>query len=92
MSRTTRVRPPFDPVALVVGVVAVVIAVLGMLGPDVAARVDLGVVWASALLAAGVALLLSAAARRGRRSVGAATDPASPDTPTDAPQAGPDGG
>lgn len=88
MSRSTRVRPPFDPVALVVGVVAVVIAVLGLLGPDVAARVDLGVLWASALLAAGAALLLSAVVRSGRSGRSSRAGTGSDDTPPSAPQGG----
>lgn len=86
MSRTPRIRPPFDPVALVVGVVVVVIAVLGLLGPDVAARVDLGVLWASALLAAGVALLLSAVVRSGRSGRSVAAGAGTDDTPHDASQ------
>lgn len=50
-------RPPFDPAALVAGVVFTVIAVLALLDAETAQRVDLGVVWSATFVAVGVALL-----------------------------------
>lgn len=69
-TRSQPQRPPFDPAALVAGIVFIVIAVLALLDPEVARRVDLGVVWASAFVAVGGALLLTTFARRdaGRQS------------------------
>ena len=48
---TTMDRPPFDPVALVMGVVFIVIAALALLDPAVARRVDLNVVWSLTFVA-----------------------------------------
>jgi uncharacterized membrane protein HdeD (DUF308 family) len=62
---TTMDRPPFDPVALVMGVVFIVIAALALLDPAVARRVDLNVVWSLTFVAVGAALLATTL-RRGR--------------------------
>jgi uncharacterized membrane protein HdeD (DUF308 family) len=62
---TTMDRPPFDPVALVMGVVFIVIAALALLDPTVARRVDLSVVWSLTFVAVG-AVLLATTLRRGR--------------------------
>jgi uncharacterized membrane protein HdeD (DUF308 family) len=62
---TTMDRPPFDPIALVLGVVFVVIAAIALLDPEVARRVDLGVVWSLTFVAVGIALLASSLGRRG---------------------------
>ena len=65
MDRPT--RPPFDPTALVLGALFIVLAVVGLLDPDVARRVDLGVVVPATLVAVGGALLLAStfSGRRG---------------------------
>jgi uncharacterized membrane protein HdeD (DUF308 family) len=65
IKETTMDRPPFDPIALVMGVVFVVIAAIALLDPEVARRVDLGVVWSLTFVAVGVALLASSLGRRG---------------------------
>ena len=57
-------RPPFDPVALVVGVVFIVIAGLALLDAEVARRVDLGVLWSATFLGVGAVLLASTLRRR----------------------------
>jgi uncharacterized membrane protein HdeD (DUF308 family) len=64
----TMQRPPFDPIALVMGVVFVVIAAIALLDPEVARRVDLAVVWSLTFVAVGVALLASSLGRRGATS------------------------
>lgn len=58
-------RPPFDPAALVAGVVFIVIAVLALLDPEVARRVDLGIVWSAAFVGVGAVLLATTLRRRG---------------------------
>jgi uncharacterized membrane protein HdeD (DUF308 family) len=58
-------RPPFDPAALIAGVVLIVLAVLGLLDPEVARRVDLSMLWSITFVAVGVALLASTLGRRG---------------------------
>lgn len=50
-------RPPFDPAALVAGVVFSVIAVIGLLDPESSRRLDLAVVWSVTFVAVGLALL-----------------------------------
>ena len=70
-TRTVPKRPPFDPAALIFGVVFVVIAVLALLDAEVARRVDLGIVWAAAFVGAGAVLLATTMLRRdddGRRA------------------------
>jgi uncharacterized membrane protein HdeD (DUF308 family) len=67
---TTMDRPPFDPVALVMGVVFIVIAVLALLDPAVVRRVDLGVVWSLTFVAVGAALLATTLRRGGRQDAG----------------------
>jgi len=69
---TTMRRPPFDPAAFVVGVVGIVVAALGLLDPEVARRIDLGVLWPVTLMTVGLALL--ATARRPRRRPGGTAD------------------
>lgn len=69
MDRPT--RPPFDPTALVMGALFVVIAVVGLLDPEVARRVDLGVLVPATLVALGGALLLGSAISGRRRGPGA---------------------
>jgi uncharacterized membrane protein HdeD (DUF308 family) len=64
-TRSQPQRPPFDPAALVAGIVFIVIAVLALLDPEVARRVDLAVVWSAAFVTVGAALLLTTFARRG---------------------------
>lgn len=63
-NRTLPKRPPFDPVALVVGVVFVVIAGLALLDAELVRRIDLGVLWSATFLAVG-AVLLATTLRRG---------------------------
>jgi hypothetical protein len=50
-------RPPFDTVAFVLGALFVLVAVLGLLGPTIARRLDLGVVFPVALVVIGAAVL-----------------------------------
>ena len=50
-------RPPFDTVAFVLGALFVLVAVLGLLGPTVTRRLDLGVVFPVALVVIGTAVL-----------------------------------
>jgi hypothetical protein len=57
-------RPPFDPTALVLGLLFSVVAVVGLLDPDVARRIDLEVVIPLTLVVGGSALLLGAARPR----------------------------
>lgn len=63
-NRTLPKRPPFDPVALVVGVVFVVIAGLALLDAELARRVDLGVLWSATFLTVGAVLLATTLRRR----------------------------
>ena len=63
-NRTLPKRPPFDPVALVVGVVFIVIAGLARLDADVASSVDLGTLWSVTFLAVGAVLLATTLRRR----------------------------
>jgi hypothetical protein len=65
-------RPPFDPAAFVAGVVCIVVAALGLLDPQVARRIDLGVLWPVTLMTVGLALL--ATARLPRRHPGGTVD------------------
>jgi hypothetical protein len=64
-TRTLPQRPPFDPAALVAGVVFIVIAVLALLDAEVVRRVDLGVVWSAAFIGVGGVLLATTLRRRG---------------------------
>ena len=50
-------RPPFDTVGFVLGALFVLVAVLGLLDPAVARRLDLGVVIPLALVLIGTAVL-----------------------------------
>ena len=59
-------RPPFDPTAFVLGTLFVVIAVVGLLDPSLARRIDLGVLVPATLVTIGGALLVGSAI--GRRS------------------------
>lgn len=59
-------RPPFDPTAFVLGALFVIVAVVGLLEPDVARRVDIGLLAPTTLVTLGGALLL-ASALSGRR-------------------------
>ncbi len=59
-------RRPFDTVAFVFGSLFVLVAVLGLLGPTIAGRLDLGVVFPIALVVIGTAVL--AGSVRPRRS------------------------
>jgi heme/copper-type cytochrome/quinol oxidase subunit 4 len=59
-------RPPFDTVAFVFGSLFVLVAVLGLLGPAITSRLDLGVILPLALVTIGIALL--AGTVRPRRS------------------------
>ena len=63
-NRTLPQRPPFDPVALVVGVVFIVIAGLALLDAELARRVDLGVLWSVTFLTVGAVLLATTLRRR----------------------------
>jgi uncharacterized membrane protein HdeD (DUF308 family) len=60
-------RPPFDPAALVAGVVFIVLAVLALLDPAVARRTDLGIVWSLTFVGVGAALLATTLRSRGTR-------------------------
>lgn len=64
-------RPPFDPTALALGALFVVIAVVGLLDPGLARRVDLGVLIPATLVVVGSALLLGSAISGRRRGPGA---------------------
>ena len=66
-TRTLPQRPPFDPVALVVGVVFIVIAGLALLDAELARRIDLGVLWSATFLAVGAVLLATTLRRRDDR-------------------------
>jgi len=62
-------RPPFDTVAFVLGSLFVLVALLGLLGPDVARRLDLGILFPLALVAIGTAVMVgSVRPRRSDRS------------------------
>lgn len=61
-------RPPFDPTALVIGLVISLVAVIGLLDPELARRIDLGVLVPSALVFAGAALLVTSVVARQRRA------------------------
>jgi len=52
-------RPPFDTVAFVFGSLFVLVAVLGLLGPTITRRLDLGVLFPAALVVIGAAVLAS---------------------------------
>ena len=54
---TRMARPPFDTVAFVLGALFVLVAALGLLGPGVARRLDLGIVFPVALVTIGAAVL-----------------------------------
>jgi hypothetical protein len=58
-------RPPFDTVAFVFGSLFVLVAMLGLLGPSIARRLDLGIVFPLALVAIGIAVLTSSISSRG---------------------------
>jgi len=58
-------RPPFDTVAFVFGSLFVLVAMLGLLGPSIARRLDLGIVFPLALVAIGIAVLASTLSSRG---------------------------
>jgi hypothetical protein len=58
-------RPPFDTVAFVFGALFVLVAMLGLLGPSIARRLDLGIVFPLALVAIGIAVLASTLSSRG---------------------------
>ena len=58
-------RPPFDTAAFVLGSLFVLVAVLGLLGPTITRRLDLGVVFPVALVVIGVAVLAGSLRRRG---------------------------
>lgn len=64
--RPHRGRPPFDPTALVLGLVFAAVAVVGLLDPELTRRIDLGVLVPVTLLTVGGALLLGSAFVRGR--------------------------
>lgn len=51
-------RPPFDPVAFVLGATFVAVAVLGLLDPARTADLDLALLAPAALVVVGAALLL----------------------------------
>ena len=64
-------RPTFDTVAFVFGSLFMLVAVLGLLGPTIARRLDLGVLFPLALVAIGIAVLAGAVRpRRPGRSPG----------------------
>lgn len=63
---TRQPRPPFDPTAFALGTLFVVIAVVGLLDPSLARRIDLAVLVPATLVAIGGALLVGSA--MGRRS------------------------
>jgi hypothetical protein len=65
-TRPHRGHPPFDPTALVLGLVFAAVAVVGLLDPELTRRIDLGVLVPVTLLTVGGALLLGSAFVRGR--------------------------
>lgn len=54
-------RPPFDPVALVLGTLFVLVAVLGLIDAELARDLDLGVLVPTTLVVLGGGLVLGAA-------------------------------
>lgn len=76
-------RPAFDPVAFILGAAFVLVAVLGLLDPELTADVDLGLLVPAALVLAGGALLLGStlSGRRRRPDAGRAPGPAGPGGP-----------
>jgi hypothetical protein len=58
-------RPPFDTAAFVFGSLFVLVATLGLLGPAVTRRLDLGVIFPLALVIIG-AVVLAGSFRPGR--------------------------
>jgi len=65
-TRPRRGRPPLDPTALVLGLVFAAVAIVGLLDPELARRIDLGVLVPVTLLIVGSALLLGSAFLRER--------------------------
>jgi hypothetical protein len=61
-------RHPFDPVAFIFGAMFVLVAMLGLLDPDVVRSLDLRVLLPGALIAIGGTLLLGSLGRDGRRA------------------------
>jgi len=57
-------RPPFDTAAFVFGTLFMLVAVLGLLGPAITRRLDLGVVFPLVLVVLGLALLAGSLRRR----------------------------
>lgn len=72
---TARARPAFDPVAFILGAAFVLVAVLGLLDPELTADVDLGLLAPAALVVVGGALLLGSTLSGRRRRPDAGPTP-----------------
>ena len=68
-------RPVFDPVAFILGAAFVLVAVLGLLDPELTADVDLGLLAPAALVVVGGALLLGSTLSGRRRRPDASRTP-----------------
>ena len=60
-------RPPFDPTAFVFGGVFIAIAIVGLLDPSLARRIDLGTFLPALLVVLGGLLLVGSARPRRER-------------------------
>jgi hypothetical protein len=56
-------RPPFDPAAFVVGAVLIVLAIIALLDPGLARRLDLAVIGPATLVGIGAVLLATTLGR-----------------------------